>query len=168
MALLVTSIIDTLIGTKPFVLWLLPEEECHICPVRALAQWIHCSKIEEGYIFRGIRVTKADEKILNSSISSSVFLELFRNMLVDIRKDPFVYGTHSLRRGGCQWLAREKRWPIPKICGWGGWSSDLTNLTIVRYLLSWNDDPYEAREDFFNPSKVLVVHCPHCRRNCAC
>ncbi|KAF8332916.1 hypothetical protein F5887DRAFT_1173636 [Amanita rubescens] len=141
-------------GTKPFVLWLFPENESHICPIRALAQWISCSGINSGYIFHP---------------GKSLEFSDCENMLIDIGKDPSVYGTHSLRRGGCQWLSREKRWRIPRICDWGGWSSDPTgHLTIFRYLLSWNDDPHEAREDFFNPSKVPTTHCPHCGRACSC
>ncbi|KAM6489048.1 hypothetical protein JOM56_015460, partial [Amanita muscaria] len=147
-----------------------PEEEAHICPVRALSAWIVCSSISSGYIFRSMRVTKYAENISSkdSPISAASFLEFFRNMLLDIGKCADVYGTHSLRRGGCQWLARERRWRIPRICDWGGWSTELSHLTIVRYLLSWNDDPYEAREDFFNPSKEPTTRCPHCGRDCTC
>ena len=55
-------------GTKPFVLWKFPENESHICPIRALSQWIVCSKITTGYIFRGIRVNKSNERITESPI----------------------------------------------------------------------------------------------------
>jgi hypothetical protein len=170
------------IGIKPFVLWRLDDDEKHLCPVRALAAWLEASGIGEGYLFRalasGDRVSSRDSPIvcLSSCIvcpwltyvrqASARFLELFRNNLLDVDKDPFVYGTHSLRRGGCQWLARERRWPIPRICDWGGWSLDFNHLTIVKYLLSWNDDPLEAREDFFNPKRPPTVACPRCGRNC--
>ncbi|KAF8706311.1 hypothetical protein AX14_013801 [Amanita brunnescens Koide BX004] len=78
-------------GTRPFVLWNFQENESHICPIRALSQWITCSKIKSGYIFRGIRVNKTNEKISENPITSSAFLEFFRNMLIDIGKDPFAY-----------------------------------------------------------------------------
>ncbi|KIK05452.1 hypothetical protein K443DRAFT_120460, partial [Laccaria amethystina LaAM-08-1] len=37
---------------KPFVLPRLPEEMAHLCPVRAYADWISVSEINEGYVFR--------------------------------------------------------------------------------------------------------------------
>ena len=43
-----------LLGCKPFDLWMLPEEEQALCPLRALAAWIDASdlKASTGYIFR--------------------------------------------------------------------------------------------------------------------
>jgi hypothetical protein len=79
-----------------------------------------------------------------------MFLEYFRNNLVDVGINPVPYGTHSFRRGGCQYLASERRWLIRRICDWAGWSVDFSNLTIVKYLISWNDNPVERREDFFH------------------
>lgn len=55
-------------GTRPFVLWKFQENESHICPIRALSQWILCSQINSGYIFRGIRVNKANERIAENPI----------------------------------------------------------------------------------------------------
>lgn len=37
---------------KPFVLPKLPEEMAHLCPVRAYADWVAVSEINEGYVFR--------------------------------------------------------------------------------------------------------------------
>jgi hypothetical protein len=48
------------------------------------------------------------------------FLECFRNNLLGIGIDPRPYGTHSFRRGGCQYLAVVLRWPLRQICTWGG------------------------------------------------
>ncbi|KAJ7331071.1 hypothetical protein DFH08DRAFT_708672, partial [Mycena albidolilacea] len=39
-------------GIKPFYLHLFPEHLAHICPIRALAQWLYVSEITEGYLFR--------------------------------------------------------------------------------------------------------------------
>lgn len=39
---------------KPFVLFALPEHEAHLCPVRALAEWLAEAKLSGGYIFRKI------------------------------------------------------------------------------------------------------------------
>ncbi|KAI6146293.1 hypothetical protein BKA82DRAFT_15456 [Pisolithus tinctorius] len=82
---------------------------------------------------------------------SEQFLEMFRNSLLDLNINPAAYGTHSFRWGGCQ-----------KICEWGGWSQEFTNLTIVKYLISVNDDAMEAHKDFFNPNHCPALKCPHC------
>ena len=41
-----------LLGVKPFYLYPLPEEEAHLCPVRALSEWIIASEITSGNLFR--------------------------------------------------------------------------------------------------------------------
>jgi hypothetical protein len=177
------------IDIKPFVLYELPQEEAHLCPVRALAEWLAESKINQGYIFRkiasGDRVSETNRPMVQFSFfpvvskqehadlspsfqTSELFLELFRNNLLDIGVDPHPYGTHSFRRGGCQYLASDRRWKIRQICEWGGWSVEFTNLTIVKYLISENDDPTMPRDDFFNPNRCPTIKCPTCGRSCAC
>ena len=93
---------------------------------------------------------------------------MFRNNLLDINVDPEGYGTHSFRRGGCQWLAVHRRWGIRKVCEWGGWSTEFSNLTIVKYLISWNDNPTINREDFFNFNLLPTTRCNTCGRSCDC
>lgn len=95
-------------------------------------------------------------------------MEYFRNNLMDISVDPTPYGTHSFRRGGCQYLSTDRRWGIRKLCDWGGWSIDFDNMTIIRYLMSWNDDPTMKREDFLNPNVQLGRLCNYCGRKCSC
>jgi len=101
-------------------------------------------------------------------MTSQQFLEVFRNNLIDVGIDPAPYGTHSFRRGGCQYLAADRRWPLRRICDWGGWSTEFSNLTIVKYLISWNDNPTEKREDFFDPNQAPTTRCFHCGRTCHC
>lgn len=86
---------------------------------------------------------------------------------MDIGHDPFAFSGHSLRRGGTQYYASERRWDIRRICEWGGWSTEYSNLTIVKYLISWNDDPRVPREDFLNPSPP-TIGCSICGRTCSC
>lgn len=88
--------------------------------------------------------------------------------MIDIDQDYRLYGTHSFRRGGCQWLYSEKRWGLRKICNWGGWSLAFDNMTIVRYLFSWNDDPVNRREEFMNPHSTGGTRCHYCGRECTC
>jgi len=152
---------------KPFFLHFMHESDAYMCPVRALSEWIAVCGFETGYLFR--RIFSGDRvDQTNHSMSSEQFLELFRNNLLDVGRDPWTYGTHSFRRGGCQWLSSGCRWPLRRICEWGGWSLDFTHLTIVKYLISWNDDPLECREDFLNPFRSPTVACFACGRSCHC
>ncbi|KAG2115288.1 DNA breaking-rejoining enzyme [Suillus discolor] len=139
---------DCPVEIKPFHLWSLPSCEAHICPVRALAAWLSESKITSGYLFQKI-VSGDCIAEANSPISSEQFLKLFHNNLLDINVDPTPYGTHSFQR-------------------WEGWSVEFFNLTIVKYLISSNDDPIEPREHFFDPNRPPMVKCPQCRRCWAC
>ena len=45
---------------------------------------------------------------------------------------------------------------------------DFDNLTIVRYLMSWNDNPMMKREDFLNPETPVGHLCNYCGRTCNC
>ncbi|KAK7043085.1 hypothetical protein VNI00_008439 [Paramarasmius palmivorus] len=147
----------------PFILRQLPEHQRHLCPVRAYAEWIDALNEEEGYVFRrmkGDRMGPADQ-----AMTSQQFLEGLRHNLLDVGIDPAPYGTHSFRRGGCQWLSMDLRWPFTKICHWGGWSTELTHSTIIKYLVSWNDEPVCPRKDFFNFEKMSDIRCPMCGRS---
>jgi hypothetical protein len=106
--------------------------------------------------------------LIYSSQTSEQCLEIFRHNLLDIGIHPSPYGTHSFRRGGCQWLASYRRWKLRRICDWGGWSTEFSSLTIVKYLISWNDDPTETRDNFFNPNQAPSLLCFHCGRSCSC
>jgi hypothetical protein len=37
---------------QPFYIYPLDEEEAHLCPVRAMAQWIKASQVTSGFLFR--------------------------------------------------------------------------------------------------------------------
>ncbi|KAJ3901075.1 DNA breaking-rejoining enzyme [Lentinula edodes] len=125
---------------KPFIWWMMPEEYSHLCVVRAFARWIMVSDITNGYLFRKIR---ANDRIAeeNEPMTSEQFLEMFRNNLIDIGVDHIPYGTHSFRRGGCQWLSVERRWPLRQIFD---------------------------RDDFFNLNRPSAFVCPACNRSCHC
>lgn len=79
-----------------------------------------------------------------------------------------MYGGHSFRRGGLQYFLRERRWPIHRLCNWGGWSKDFDHSSIIRYMFSWNDDPYDDRDDYLNPNRVPTRSCYTCGRTCHC
>ncbi|KAJ3867261.1 DNA breaking-rejoining enzyme [Lentinula novae-zelandiae] len=167
---------------KPFVFYEMPDEYQHICVVRAFARWILASGLTEGYLFRKIRandrIAEENEPMVSALTlyhsssyelqTSEQFLEMFRNNLLDVGVDFVPYGTHSFRRGGCQWLSVERRWPLRQICEWGGWSQEFTHLTIVKYLISWNDNPHVDRDDFFNMKRAPAKVCTTCNRSCHC
>ncbi|PBK94423.1 hypothetical protein ARMGADRAFT_1045761 [Armillaria gallica] len=129
---------------EPFILKEMPSTMTHLCPVRALAEWLAEARIKTGYLFRKVGAHDC------------------------IGLDPYVYGTHSFCRGGCQWLSVHLRWGLHQICEWGGWSAEFTHLTIVKYLISWNDTPMLRRDQFFDFSRPLTVKCHSCGRSCHC
>ncbi|KAN0137248.1 hypothetical protein V8E53_004958 [Lactarius tabidus] len=152
---------------KPFILHEQPEEFAHLCPIRAYGEWLKVSKITHGYIFH--KIASGDRILLNNQrMSAEFFLEMFRNNLIDINIDPAAYGTHSFRRGGCQYFSVERRYSLRDICDWGGWSSEFTHLTIVKYLISWKDDPSHSRDEFLNMNRAPAVNCSACGRTCHC
>ncbi|KAG1737099.1 uncharacterized protein EDB91DRAFT_1237941 [Suillus paluster] len=80
------------------------------------------------------------------------------------------YLFHKIASG--DWVVEANQpmhhWLLHQICEWGGWSAKFTNMTIVKYLISHNDDPTEPHEEFFNPDHHPTVKCPHCGRLCSC
>ncbi|KAF9067476.1 hypothetical protein BDP27DRAFT_1204947, partial [Rhodocollybia butyracea] len=48
--------IDHCLDIKPFVLYEMPPELAHLCAVRAYSRWVHFGGVQEGYLFRKIRV----------------------------------------------------------------------------------------------------------------
>ncbi|EPT03529.1 hypothetical protein FOMPIDRAFT_1116000, partial [Fomitopsis schrenkii] len=159
-------------GIAPFYLY--PDtERPWLCACTAYARWSAlCREMgikHEGYVFRkhigydGLSARPVD------AMSSENFLECFRNNLLDIKIDPRPYGTHSFRRGGCQYLAMVKRWPFRDICTWGGWAENFDNPgTIFKYLMSWVDAPLVERKDYFNPKRATGDLCRQCGRSCSC
>ncbi|KAK0462316.1 DNA breaking-rejoining enzyme [Desarmillaria tabescens] len=152
----------------PFVLRALPAHMAHLCPVRALAEWIDASEITQGYLFPNIDKRDRPITVKNTAMKPEVFLQLFRNNLCDLGEPPYAYGTHSFHCGGCQWLSVDLQWSIRQICEWGGWSTDFTHLTIVKYLISWNDVTMLRREDFFKLDREATIKCWSCGCTCAC
>ncbi|KAK0471047.1 hypothetical protein IW261DRAFT_1344902, partial [Armillaria novae-zelandiae] len=100
--------------------------------------------------------------------TAEVFFELFCNNLWDLGIAPYPYGTHSFYCGGCQWLSVDLCWSLRQIYEWGGWSTDFTHLTIVKYLISWNDDPMTRCDDFFKLDHEVTIKCWNCGQSCPC
>ncbi|KAK0494913.1 hypothetical protein EDD18DRAFT_1076755, partial [Armillaria luteobubalina] len=157
----------TLSEIEPFVLKEMPSTMAHLCPVQALAEWLAEAHIKTGYLFWKIGahdcvITTNEPMVCPALQTSDAFLDLFRHNLLDIGLDPYVYGTHSFHHGGCQWLSVHLRWGLHQICEWGGWSAEFTHLTIIKYLISWNDTPMLHRDQFFDFSRPPTVKCHSC------
>ncbi|KAK7006110.1 hypothetical protein R3P38DRAFT_2555486 [Favolaschia claudopus] len=150
---------------KPFRLYMRDECEAYLCPVRAIAAWILSARKESGPLFRKMN---SGDRVSDEPLASDTFLEWFRNCLVDVDVYPFPYGTHSFRRGGCQFLSAYLRWGPRKIADWGGWSTEFSWVTIVTYLISWADSEIIERENFLRPGMQPVLLCTVCGRNCGC
>ncbi|KAJ7477891.1 hypothetical protein B0H11DRAFT_1726204, partial [Mycena galericulata] len=144
-----------------------PLHEAHLCPVRALCHWIACCRHENGYLFRTIN-KNGQVSAVSKLMSTSTFLHIFRRNLDEVEIDPAPYGTHSVRRGGVQYLLLYKRKGIRQICEWGGWSTDFTSTSVLRYIISVSDDVQLIREDFLDPDRPAQLHCYACGRTCHC
>ncbi|KAJ7649070.1 hypothetical protein DFH06DRAFT_1083757 [Mycena polygramma] len=158
-------------GIAPFYLYANTDRPW-MCPVQAFAKMWQLAVANEGtpsgFIFRK-KVGRTVVIQLNSIQSTDSFMEYFRNNLLDIGVDPRPYGTHSFRRGGCQYLAMVLRWPFRNICSWGGWAENFDNPgTLFKYLLSWTDTPLLEREDYLNSNRPVGDLCPACNRSCHC
>ncbi|KAF8171739.1 hypothetical protein K438DRAFT_1612557, partial [Mycena galopus ATCC 62051] len=130
----------------------LPEEQAHLCPVRAYMAWISASQINTGYLFPKIGAGDLLATDKNEPMSSAEFLAMFHNHLLNIGEDPYPYGTQSFRRGGCQYLQIDFQWSIDCIRRRGGWSSGFSSFAIVKELVG--DDSQSG--------------CPLCGHACLC
>ncbi|KAL1699077.1 hypothetical protein EV121DRAFT_216974, partial [Schizophyllum commune] len=153
---------------QPFVLWPMRREEAYLCPYRALCEWLHASKLREGFLFPRLSVDGRIKRTTNTQHTAESFLEHFRINLLQVGVSYSAYGTHSFRRGGCQYLITHRRWNIRRVCEWGGWSTDFTYMTIVKYIISYVDEAMSARDDFFRPDQPVTRHCTTCGRCCPC
>ncbi|KAK7691376.1 hypothetical protein QCA50_004775 [Cerrena zonata] len=158
-------------GIAPFYLY--PNyNRPWLCPVYLMARWWQMSMAmgidmrEKGsYVFRKKIGKDRISSLPGDSMSSESFLTCFRNNLCDVDVDPRMYGTHSFRRGGCQYLAMELRWPLRHICTWGGWTENFDSPgTIFKYLLSRIDTPMIERADYMNPHREAAARCAACGR----
>lgn len=70
----------------------------HLCPVRAVLQWLSVSGIKEGFVFRGLSLSG---QILENggSLTPSVVAKIVKDALRAKGVDPTKFGAHSLRAG---------------------------------------------------------------------
>ncbi|KAJ7445232.1 DNA breaking-rejoining enzyme [Mycena galericulata] len=152
-------------GIKPYWIHLLPVHLSHICPLRALCYYAALCRHTTGYLFRNINKSGQITSV-NMPISSSKYLKMMRQSLIDVQVDPTMFGTHCLRRGGVQYHY-QRRVSIEKICLWGGWSTDFSISSVWRYIVAFIDENDFNREEFLNPNQPEAP-CWSCGRSCTC
>lgn len=67
------------------------------------------------------------------------FMRITRLLLSEIGQVATLYGSHSFRRGGAQYLNQTLKWPIVDICRYGGWSTKY-QLILAQYLIGVHDE----------------------------
>lgn len=77
--------------------------------------------------------------ILHSQTTSMLSSALTSDLQALNYKSWALYGTHSFRRGGCQYRVGVQNWTVAMVAGWGGWSQ-VEALTMFRYFYSPNDN----------------------------
>ncbi|KAK7026618.1 hypothetical protein R3P38DRAFT_3315628 [Favolaschia claudopus] len=119
-----------------------------ICPVRAfilLASLYGPEIRKSGPLF--LHVTAQGAVMQSQPLTASV---LSRSLSRDLQGLGYaswaLYGTHSFRRGGCQYRIKVKRWSADMVAAWGGWSQ-VEAVTMFRYFYSPNDN-HEYMHDY--------------------
>ncbi|KAH9009450.1 hypothetical protein EDB84DRAFT_1658745 [Lactarius hengduanensis] len=130
---------------KPFVLHEMPDSMAYLCPVQAYAEWLEASEIESGYVFRrlgsGDRVSENNQPMVRFDFSrAGLTAECFLEMF---RNNLIDIGVDPAPYG-------------------------THSFRRVKYLISWNDDPTQKREDFFNFNRAPALKCFACGRTCHC
>ena len=127
------------------------ERNPEICPVRAFNRWMAVLAVRQGACFPFVD----DDDVIqhHTRISNSQFTDRFRSQLEQVNVQSVkLFGAHSFRRGGCQFLATELNMSISAICGWAGWSNKMNFDVIKRYLHRDNDDDLHITQATLHPN----------------
>lgn len=108
-----------------------------LCPVQAYLQWINCSALVRGPVFRAIDRwgNLSDEPLHANSI-----IPLLRQALERAGVPAGLYTSHSLRRGFATW-AHHNGWDLKSLMSYVGWK-DMKSA--MRYLEA---TPFASREE---------------------
>jgi hypothetical protein len=124
----------------------------HLCPWKALIRYLDVLPLEQmeskSKIIR--RVNEDDLFDLNP-IDHRYLDKAIVEALSHAITDTSTVGTHSFRRGGCQFFNLHCNWSIKQIAIWGGWSiktgEEMNFSVICRYL----NDYHEENSRFLDP-----------------
>ncbi|KAK7006905.1 hypothetical protein R3P38DRAFT_2458936, partial [Favolaschia claudopus] len=119
-----------------------------ICPVRAfiLLGSLYGPEIKKsGPLF--LHVSAQGAVMQNQPLTAPALSRALARDLQGLGYSTWVlYGTHSFRRGGCQYRIKVKRWSADMVAAWGGWSQ-VEAVTMLRYFYSPNDN-HEYMHDY--------------------
>jgi hypothetical protein len=137
----------------------------HLCVVLNFFRYLEVAKIRDGLLFRTIsaRGALSPTKLSARSVGNYMYC-----LMEQCGIDPSPFGSHSMRRGGCQYLVSERRFDICEVIDFGGWSGALENNTILRYLNGQLDVPRRTRLEYLRPRVEESIRCSYCGRNCTC
>jgi len=108
-----------------------------LCPVQAYMEWINCSALVRGPVFRGIdRWGNLSEEPLHANS----IVPLLRQALERAGVAAGLYTSHSLRRGFATW-AHHNGWDLKSLMSYVGWK-DMKSA--MRYLEA---TPFAIREE---------------------
>src|SRR3954454_13719580 len=144
------------VDVKPFTLYR-NDEEKHLCPVRAFLHWLKWRGPTPGPMFLSDRqgVLSTGKRLSYSSFKNRYEIELREIGVWNWN----LYGTHSFRRGGCQFYLHVRQKSLRDIYAWGDWSN---HSVAMRYMIGPNDDVGNSRQEFTRPPKTSI--CSECRR----
>ncbi|KAJ7023433.1 hypothetical protein C8F04DRAFT_1271362 [Mycena alexandri] len=124
------------------------DDDPKVCPVWAfilLASLYGPEIRKSGPIF--LHVSASGAVMQSQPLTASV---LSRSLSRDLQRLGYaswaLYGTHSFRRGGCQYRIKVKKWSADMVAAWGGWSQ-VEAVTMFRYFYSPNDN-HEYMQDY--------------------
>lgn len=104
----------------------------HLCPWRAYLRWIRCRGTENGKLFVPFLPRSSSQYKFDGFLSYISFQKIFKRDLEAVGIHGF-YNPHSLRIGGCQFFATERKKNFSEIVDWGGWAEEDRKV-IYRYL----------------------------------
>jgi len=143
-------------NVKPFILHRNDTEQ-FLCPVRAYLRWLKARGNAPGPLFLA---DKSGSLIVEKVLSYYSFKYRFEVELRDIGISSWnLYGTHSFRRGGCQYYMHFRGKTLCDICAWGGW--DRIDVAL-RYMFGRNDEVEADRQEFTRPPRPNI--CSVCQR----
>ncbi|KAH8112978.1 hypothetical protein DFH11DRAFT_189018 [Phellopilus nigrolimitatus] len=112
-----------------------------ICPMRVLLRMVGLyGKLVSatGPLFLSVSASgkvEPHKRMTASSISRMLHSDLQKLHY----KSWSAFGTHSFRRGGCQFRMKHRNWSPDMVAAWGGWSQQEA-VTMFRYFFSPNDN----------------------------
>ncbi|KAF7982858.1 hypothetical protein HWV62_25838 [Athelia sp. TMB] len=124
-----------------------------MCPIRAFIRlsMVYGPEDRTGPLFLKLNQFGA---VTSESMTNPV---LSRALADDLQAlgyaDWSLFGTHSFRRGGCQYRIHVMKWSVDMVAAWGGWSQ-IEAITMFRYFYSPQDN-HEFMIEYDNNRKRM-------------